>query len=237
MKQVRNIASEIMASFPRKRQPSPHGPSTARAIVGALGRCSSASRFWVPAFAGMTIILTSIVGAAAQTVAGDQFADGANGAKVQVASGFVCPAKIGAFERDAVGETNPQTGADFCAYSALDGIYGTITLFPLQAPYDAKQSLADDFAEQLGTGGKKIGEGTVNIEVGGNSQPLEIYTRNYETAKLEELHYRVTYTGAAIGNWAVETTLEYADPRDTNEAQQFLRAAYAGAESGIVRPH
>jgi hypothetical protein len=174
--------------------------------------------------------------AAAQNVAGDQFADKVNGAKRHVASGFVCPPKIGIFERDAVGETNPQTGADFCAYSALDGVYGTITLFPLEGAYDPKQALADDFAEQEGTGGKKIGESTAGIAAGDKSQPLAVYMRNYETAKLEELHYRVTYTGAGIGSWAVETTLEYAEPRDENEVQQFLRAVYADAEAEIGRP-
>ena len=35
---------------------------------------------------------------------GDVFTDGANNAKVLAASGFVCPTKIGLFERDAVGE-------------------------------------------------------------------------------------------------------------------------------------
>lgn len=185
------------------------------------------------AFAGASCC----VPAAAQTVAGDQFADGANGAKLHVASGFVCPAKIGIFERDAVGEANPQTGADFCAYSALDGVYGTVTLIPLQGSYDPKLSLADDFAEQLGTGGKQITEGTVNIAADGHSQPLSVYMRSYETAKLEDLHYRVTYTGTTIGNWAVQTTLEYAEPRDTNEAQQFLRAVYAGGAAEIGKPH
>jgi hypothetical protein len=183
------------------------------------------------------MLFVTCAGAIAQTVAGDQFADGAGGAKVHVASGFVCPAKIGIFERDAVGETNPQTGADFCAYSALDGVYGTITFLPQRGSYDPKQSLADDFAEQQGTGGKEIAEGTTSIATGASSQPLAVYTRSYETAKLEELHYRVTYTGAAIANWAVQTTLEYADPRDTNEAQLFLRAVYAGATAEIGRPH
>lgn len=224
-------------SFPRKREPSPRAPTRQRTFIYTHQCSFLTSRFWIPAFAGMTVLLAADSVAIAQTVAGDQFADGANGAKKHVASGFICPAKIGAFERDAVGETNPQTGADFCAYSALDGLYGTITLFPLQGVYDAKQSLTDDFAEQLGTGGKEIGEGAVNISVGGNSPTLGVYTRNYETAKLEELHYRVTYTGAAIGNWAVQTTLEYAEPRDTNEMQQFLRAVYAGASAEIGKPH
>jgi hypothetical protein len=182
-------------------------------------------------------MLSICLPARAQTVAGDQFADKGDGAKVHVASGFVCPAKIGIFERDAVGESDPQAGVDFCAYSALDGVYGTITLIPIQGSYDPKQSLADDFAEQEGTGGKQINEGTVSVAVNRDSPPLPVYMRSYETAKLEDLHYRVTYTGAAIGNWAVQTTLEYAEPRDTNDAQQFLRAAYGDAKTEIGKPH
>jgi hypothetical protein len=215
----------------QRRRGAWHSTSPLRPLRGHLPR----KRGRKVLIALSTILLSWPV--AAQTVAGDQFSDGANGAKVHVASGFVCPAKIGIFERDAVGETNPQTGVDFCAYSALDGIYGTITLVPLQGTYDPKQSLAGDFAEQLGTGGKEIAEGTESISMGSQSPPLSVYTRSYETAKLEELHYRVTYTGAVIGNWAVQTTLEYAEPRDTNEAQQLLRAVYAGAESEIGRPH
>ncbi len=233
----RALASKKIMSFPRKREPSPHRIVKGLTSMGTRRRFLPTSRFWVPAFAGMTAVLASITGASAQTVAGDQFADGANGTKVQVASGFVCPAKIGAFERDAVGETDPQSGTDFCAYSELDGLYGTITLFPLRGTYDAKQSLADDFAEQEGTGGREIAEGATTIATGAHPPSLSVYVRNYETAKLEDLHYRVTYTGAVIGGWAVQTTLEYADPRDTNEAQQFLRAVYAGAESEISRPH
>jgi hypothetical protein len=187
------------------------------------------------AFAGMTIAFAATV-TSAQTVAGDPFADRADGAKLHVASGFVCPAKIGTFERDAVGETNPQTGADFCAYSALDSVYGTISLVPLQGSYDPKQSLADDFAEQEGTGGKLVSESTVDIAQP-HAPPLPVYMRSYETARLEELHYRVTYTGAAVGSWAVQTTLEFAEPRDTKEVQQFLRAAYAGASAEIRASH
>jgi hypothetical protein len=185
----------------------------------------------------MTMMLVSIAGAGAQTAAGDQFADGADGAKLHTASGFVCPAKIGIFERDAVGESDPQTGKDFCAYSALDGVYGTITLAPAQANYDPKQSLSDDFAEQEGTGGKKSAEGTVNIAAAKDAAPLAVYMRSYETAKLEDLHYRVTYTGAVIGSWAVQTTLEYADPRDTKEVQDFLRTVYERGQREIGKPH
>ena len=173
-------------------------------------------------------------GVRAQTVAGDTFADGENGAKQHVASRFVCPAKIGPFERDAVGETDPETGADFCAYAALDGVYGTIRLVPLHGVYDAKQSLAKDFAEQEGAGGQRIAESDVAILPISHGSAISAYTRTYETAKLEDLHYRVQFTGAAIGNWAVETTVEFAEPRDLPEAQSFLRAVYGAARKEIA---
>src|SRR5438105_15303984 len=89
-------------SFPRKRESR---------VAARLDSFRARMRAcWVRAFAGMTILVAT--GAGAQTVAGDTFADGPNGAKVHVASRFVCPAKIGPFERDAVGETDPETGAD-----------------------------------------------------------------------------------------------------------------------------
>lgn len=173
-------------------------------------------------------------GACAQTVVGDAFADGVNGAKVHVASGFVCPAKIGPFERDAAGESDPETGADFCAYAALDGVYGTIRLVPLHGPYDAKQSMAKDFAEQEGAGGKRIAEKDVGILPVSHGRAVSVYTRTYETAKLEDLHYRVQFAGAAIGNWAVETTIEFAEPRDLPEAQEFLRAVFGDARNEVA---
>lgn len=176
-------------------------------------------------------------GAWPQTVAGDPFGDGANGAKLHLASRFVCPAKIGSFERDAAGESDPESGTDFCAYAALDGVYGTIRLVPLRGSYDAKQSLAKDFAEQEGAGGKRIAESDVAMSRSARGSPASVYTRTYETAKLEDLHYRVEFTGAAIGNWAVETTIEFAEPRDLPEAQSFLRAVYDAAQNEIpARP-
>jgi hypothetical protein len=66
---------------------------------------------------------------------GDTFTDRDDGAKGHV-SGFVCPPRIGEFERDAVGEYDPEHHQDFCAYGARDGVYGTITLAPLNGGYD-----------------------------------------------------------------------------------------------------
>lgn len=157
------------------------------------------------------------------------FANGKGDAKIHAASGFVCPLAIGHFERDAVGEADPDTHADFCAYSARDGVYGTITLKPLTGPYDAKASLFAQFAEQEGSAGRFIGEGMLKIPVGHGKAPLPIYMRSYETAALSDQHYRVLFAGGAIGSWAVEATVEYAEPRDNDEERHFLAAVYASA--------
>lgn len=204
------------------------GGAEARRSVRAL----RIRRIWVPVCAGMTLLIGS--GTHAQTVAGDTFADGANGAKVHIASKFICPAKIGPFERDAAGESDPGAGTDFCAYAALDGVYGTIRLVPLHGAYDAKQSMARDFAEQEDAGGKQISEKNLVVSPASRRSAVSVYTRTYETAKLEDLHYRVQFAGAAIENWAVETTIEFAEPRDLAEAQSFLRAVY-GAAPGEIR--
>jgi hypothetical protein len=176
---------------------------------------------------GLLCLISLVISSpsAAQGVAGDTFEDSKDGAKVHAASGLICPAKIGIFERDAVGEFDPQSRADFCAYSALDGVYGTIRITPVDASYDPKVSLAHDFAEQEATGGKKIAEGTIDISTKG-APPLSVYTRSYETAELGELHYRVLLTGAEVKTWAVETTIEFAAPRDAGVETDFLHAVY-----------
>ena len=197
--------------------PGSDGAVGVRALFGAL--LCAAVIFAVPA--------------AAQVVAGDTFADGKDGAKIHTASGYVCPAKIGLFERDAVGESDPSAGADFCAYSTQDGVYGTIKLTPVSGTYDPKVSLLRDFTEQEATGGRKISEGNVQQTGKGAALPIAVYTRSYETSKLEDLHYRVLFAGADVNSWAVEAVIEYADPRDAGLEQEFLHATYAAAQSGI----
>jgi hypothetical protein len=158
----------------------------------------------------------------------DTFTDREDGAKVH-ASGFVCPPRIGEFERDAVGEYDTEKNQDFCAYGARDGVYGTITLEPLNGGYDPKVTFADDFREQDATGGKRLLETTVRL----NGSPLAIYTRTYRTARAEALEYRIVFAGAAVKNWVVQATVEYGDPRDTQTEAEFLRAVYAAAEREI----
>ncbi|HWA91557.1 MAG TPA: hypothetical protein VG889_16080 [Rhizomicrobium sp.] len=175
-------------------------------------------------FRASIVCLTLLAPALAQAQDSDDvFADAAGGAKVHVASRFVCPAKIGMFERDAVGERDPEASADFCAYSALDGVYGTITLAPLTGPYDPKAALAPDFVEQEGTGGKTIAEAP--LKLGGTS----VYTRTYQTTSLEDIHYRVLFAASAVGPWAVQVTMEYASPRDDAVKSEFLNTVYASA--------
>lgn len=165
----------------------------------------------------------------------DPFANGANGAKIHTPSGFVCPMHIGVFERDAVGERDPKSSSDFCAYSALDGVYGTVTLLPLHGAFDPKALLTPDFAVQEGTGSKLVGEETQTL--GPKSAPLSVYTRNYETTKVAAQRYRILFSSAAVGNWAVDVTLEYADPHDIAIKSDFLNSVYASAVRQIGAQH
>lgn len=175
----------------------------------------------------------AIVPAAAQTTNIDAFKDAADEAKVHSASGFVCPLFIGHFERDAFGERAPMQGSDFCAYSALDGVYGTITLTPLKAAYDPKTALAQEFTEQEGIGGRIIGES--NVKIGGGTTPISVYSRTYETAALETLHYRILFSTGTVGNWAVEATVEFATPRDDEKLRDFVNAVYTEALVHIAK--
>ena len=179
---------------------------------------------------GIAVFCMTASAASAQS-APDTFKDGPGYAKVHIASGFVCPASIGPFERDAAGEDDVQTGADLCSYAALDGVYGTVVLTPFASPYNPKASLAAQFVEQEETGGKQIAEKT--IVLGNKAAPLRVYSRAYRTARAESLEYRILFTGVQIGNWAVEVTMEYADPRDSAAEKQFLNAVYGAAVKDI----
>ncbi len=169
--------------------------------------------------------------ASAQPAGLDVFSDGKDGAKIHTGSGFVCPHAIGTFVRDAAGETDPERQTASCSYSTLDGVYGIVTLVPLKDGYDPKTSLAPQFEEQQATGGKMVEQGTVKI----GTPPLAVYTRIYQTAKLEDLKYSVLFSGSVVKNWAVETTIEYADPRDTPEKNAFLNAVYEAALAQIAK--
>jgi hypothetical protein len=186
------------------------------------------------ALAAAAILVCLGVPALAQTTDIDTFKDiGTDEAKLHTASGFVCPLFIGHFERDAYGERDPSIGADFCAYSAIDGVYGTITLTPLKAAYDPKTALTPEFTEQEGIGGRKIGERTMNI--GGGATPISVYSRTYETAALETLHYRILFSSGTVGAWAVEATVEFATPRDDDKQRDFLNAVYTEALIHIAK--
>lgn len=189
------------------------------------------SRSRLPALCFLALPLAFAAGAAEDM---DAFGEGAGGAVVHVASGFVCPLKIGGFERDAAGRRDPGRDADYCAYSSLSGVYGTIVIMPLPATFDPKESLQGEFAVQEGTGGTVIGESVQNVGAPGASIP--VYMRTYETARLESLHYRTLFANAAVGAWSVQLILEYAHPRDVDLEKGFLNSVYAAAQHDLGVP-
>jgi hypothetical protein len=179
----------------------------------------------------LPFLVALLPGAAVAQGSADTFSDREDGAKVHV-SGFVCPGRIGAFERDAVGEYDPEKNQDFCAYGALDGVYGTITIEPLNGNYDPKASFTEDYRQQDATGGKQLAEKPVKL----NGSNLSIYTRTYRTARAEALEYRILFAGGVVKNWVVQATVEYGDPRDAQNEAEFLQAVYTAAEKQIG-PH
>lgn len=169
----------------------------------------------------------------AQAADFDVFHDGANGAKVHAVSGFVCPAEIGRFDRDAVGEKSPAAGTDYCAYSARDGVYGTIVLMPMRGDFDPKAAMAPDFVAQEGTGGRFVSESTLPF---GPHGELAVYARIYDTTKTEAMRYRTLFACAAVDNWVVRATVEYASPRDEEAKTEFVKAVYDGALKALGGP-
>jgi hypothetical protein len=163
----------------------------------------------------------------------DAFVDAPNGAKQHIASTFVCPAQIGRFERDAVGVRDPEREADFCAYSARDGVYGTVTILPLHGEFNPEALLAPDFVVQEGTGGRRSSEGVQNL---GPQKNLPVYQRIYDAAKIETMRYRVQFACAVLGGWAIEVTVEYADPRDSGFKDDFVNAVYGAAQAKLAAP-
>jgi hypothetical protein len=178
------------------------------------------------------LVLAALFAPAQAQDLSDVFSDAPGDAKLHIASGFVCPLQIAEFERDAAGQKDPSAGADYCAYSSLDGVYGTITLTPLPMTYDPKAMLAPDFAVQEGSGGTVVGE-TIET-LGSKSAPLPVFIRTYETAKLAAMHYETQFASAAVGAWVVEVEIEYAAPRDKDLRTNFLNTAFALAQDKIA---
>ena len=186
----------------------------------------------VAAFALLSLTVGAAAKPAVPLTASTVFKDGPKGEKIHIASNFACPDRIGRYIRDAVGESDLESGSDFCSYYALDGVYGTVTLTPLRGAYNPARSLSSEFIQQEGIGAKKVGEKT--IELGPKGKQLKVYTRTYETARLETLHYRITYSGAAYKGWIVETTTEYAEPRDDAVNKEFLDWVYGPALKDVT---
>lgn len=151
-----------------------------------------------------------------------------NGAALHELSGFVCPAKIGVFELDAYGK---RENGDYCAYSGLSGLYGTVMLHPLPAAYDPAAGLAPEFRKVEGLGGHVVAE-TVQL-VGPGDAPLSVFLRTYDVARLDALTYRTQFASAAAGAWAVDVIVEYAYPRDKEDQTAFITAIYGEAAKDL----
>jgi hypothetical protein len=180
--------------------------------------------------AGKGVVVAWLLLAVAPALAQEGgFGDGPNGAAIHT-SGFVCPPKVGTFERDATGLRDAESGADYCAYSGLSGVYGTVIIRTLPSPFDPKNVLAPEFRVQEGTDGHLIGEEMQRIAA------IPVYTRVYETARLQSRQYRTLYASTAVGAWSVVVIVEYAYPQDKDMASAFLAAIYGKAVKDIGVP-
>lgn len=159
----------------------------------------------------------------------EPFSETKDGNKIHEGSGFVCPVNFAGFTRDAVRGGDAESGTASCSYSQRDGVYGNITLSPLQGGYKAKDSMAARFREQEVLGAKMVFQGVSKI----GTPELSVYVRVYQTGKLENLKYTVLFAGSAVKNWVVETSVEYTDPRDTGSKDAFLEAVYDAAQAQI----
>ncbi|GAA0552230.1 hypothetical protein GCM10008941_35230 [Rhizomicrobium palustre] len=155
-----------------------------------------------------------------------------DGAVLHGGSGFVCPAKIGMFERDAFGS---REEGDYCAYSALTGLYGTIIVKHRPALYDPPALLAPEFRKVESMGGRAVAE-TVQ-PVGPDGAAVPVFLRTYDMAKLDMLTYRTQLASAALGGWAVEAVVEYAYPRDKEDQTAFVTAVYGEAIRDMGAPN
>lgn len=161
----------------------------------------------------------------------DVFEDASGGAKRHVVSGFICPAQIGHYDRDAVGVRDTARHADYCAYSARDGVYGSVVLSPLPSNFDPKALITPDIVLQEGAGSRMSAEGVYQLGPGKN---LAVYTRTYDAARIEAMRYRVLLAVAAVGSWAVQVTVEYADPRDLETKNEFVNAIFDRAVAQLA---
>jgi len=180
-------------------------------------------RPWILVFAAVLAF------AAAQAEDLEGFAPRDDGAVLHTASGFACPEKIGSFERDAAGR---RENGDYCAYSALSGVYGTIVLRPLRIPFDPAAVLTPECRMVERMGGKVLSE-TVQ-PIGSQDVAIPVFLRTYEMARLDALTYRTQLASSAIGAWTVEVVIEYAHPRDKEEQTGFVTAVYSEAAKDLI---
>ncbi len=183
----------------------------------------------------LALVSTSFAGAHGATVALGAFRDGPHDGRIARASGFVCPDRIGPYIRDAAGQSSVSQKKVFCSYYALDGIYGTVRIQPLDGQFDGPGLLAGQFSQEAGSGGRVVSQKTLSFA--GAGKVLPVFSRTYETSHLENLHYRVSYASALVRGWVVEVISEYASPRDDATRTEFLKWVYGPGLAALLPRH
>ncbi len=181
----------------------------------------------------LALVSTALASARGATVALGAFRDGPHDGRIARASGFVCPDRIGPYIRDAAGQSSVSQKRVFCSYYALDGIYGTVRILPLDGQFDGPGLLAGQFSQEAGSGGRVVAQKNLSFAAAGRVLP--VFSRTYETSHLENLHYRVSYASAPIRGWVVEVISEYASPRDDATKTVFLDWVF-GPGLAALRP-
>ena len=136
--------------------------------------------------------------ALAQDASVGPFSDLRDGGKRHTASGFVCPAMIGAFERDAVGEAAPASGADFCADRRSTASTARSGSRRWRVPTTPPRRWRLASSSRRVCTARRIADGLATLAI--KPLPVSIYARTDETARLEDLHYRVVFAGAQFRN-------------------------------------
>lgn len=190
---------------------------------------------WLLAVWSLALVSISLASAEGATLALGAFRDGPHDGRIARASGFVCPDRIGPYIRDAAGQSGVSQQKVFCSYYALDGIYGTVRILPLDGSFDGPDLLAGQFSQEAGSGGRVVSQKPLSFTLDG--KVLRVFSRTYETSHLENLHYRVRYASAPVRGWVVEVISEYASPRDDATRTIFLNWVYGPGLAALQPRH
>jgi len=154
----------------------------------------------------------------------DSFAEGANGAKLHSASGFVCPQQIGRSSRTRWASVIRKLARIFVPIPRLMASNGTVTASAARDTIQRRARAGFVRAERYRrTNGRRNDA---------NAEPQERaiggLTRTYETRSWKRC---ISASSLPARSWelAVQVTIDMAEPRDNDAQAMFLNAVYAEA--------